>query len=294
MKKADKTYSFKSAFQSFSGFLVGTHKSVHTVKNYQVDLRSFERYMNSLKKGTSLTELTKHDLERYHEYLKTEGLRANTRRRKLLTARKFLGYLTRRGKVELEVARRIPAPARQERIPAVVPYTELLRQITSLKEGDPLLARNRVLLWTLLETGAQVSELAGLCFDQWRESNSIYTLEIRGKRARTIPVSQALFQAVKSLRAQFTQGDTLFRGHNRYGASHLTLSPRGIELTVKELAPALGFPDLVPRTFRHSAVLHWHQTGVDNKTIRARLGLQSDYAFRVYDALFELNKTVTS
>jgi hypothetical protein len=54
---------------------------------------------------------------------------------------------------------------------------------------------------------------------------------------------------------------------------------------VKAYAAKLGFPEIVPRTIRHSAVMGWFQQGMTEEEIQRRLGLKSAYAFRAYEAL---------
>ena len=297
---------FPAALKSFMGYLEGTEKSVHTIKNYRFDLMNFQKFLGVRYEGKTprLRELDQDDLEGYSEFLKKEGLRTNTRRRRLLTIRRFMGYLSRRNKVPQELDRKLPAPHKIERIPFTIPSEALIGEIRALPAETVLDARNRVLLWVMAETGCLVSEVTRLRFEQWVEKGKSVELRILGKAARAVPVSRELFEAVQELRDSRNElkapkgpkadDPWLFHGFNRHGSMGKPMSPRGVELLVRAYAGRLfeGAPnaeedeEVTPRTFRHSAVLRWFQEGKSRDEIQKLLGLKSAYAFRVYDVLF--------
>ncbi len=284
-KSARKTSDFASALRSFIGYLEGTEKALHTIRNYRSDLLSFEEF---LKKGlgsrrVALSKLTQADLERYHGYLKTRGFKTNTRRRKLLTLRRLLRYLSRRGKIGIDVSEQLPAPAKLERIPRTFQTSSLLEKVVALPAETPLEARNRALLWVLAETGCRVSEVGLLRNDCLSEQAGSPQLRFDGKFSRTVPISSALQSALRELKAS----GPLFAGHNRYGSLGGAISSRGVELLVKSFGLRLGLEDPTPRIFRHSAVLEWHRAGLDQEEIQRRLGLRTAYSFRIYAPLLK-------
>jgi integrase len=67
------------------------------------------------------------------------------------------------------------------------------------------------------------------------------------------------------------------------------ISDRAVELLTRAYAGSLGVPGLTPRAFRHSVVVLWNQRGLSRSDIRERLGLKTDYAFRAYEPLFNLD-----
>ena len=154
--------TFAYAMKSFSGYLRGTDKAAHTIASYQSDLRLFERFVvqKLARKPVLVSQLQVADLRRYSEYLRSQGFHDNTRRRRLLTVRRLFDFLKKRGRIEVDFARRIPAPHKVEKVPRVVDAALLLEKVRELPSGTLLESRNRVLLWTLLETGVLVSEAA--------------------------------------------------------------------------------------------------------------------------------------
>ncbi len=307
-----KHLDFSAALRSFMGYLEGTQKADHTISNYRLDVLSFQKFLASeLPSGTSirLETLNTADVNRFHAHLRGLGLKTNTRRRKLLTVHRFLGFLAQRNKLPPELGKKIPTPHKIERVPFAISSNRLIDAIRSLPDGTILESRNRVLLWVMAETGCLVSEVTRLRYDGWKLlSSDVAELQIEGKARRTVKVSPELFAAVQELRekkdsrpASTRRADEdswLFLGFNKFGSMGKPITARGIELLVKQLGPRLwprlGNDDseaddqvLTPRTFRHSAVIRWFQEGLTRDEIQSRLGLKTPYAFKSYEPLLK-------
>lgn len=290
-KTSEKPISFSYALKSFMGFLEGTKKSSHTIASYRSDLKTFQEFLESETRASrraSLEDTRVSDLENYFDYLKSLHLKSNTRRRKLLTVRRFMRYLNKRKKLPEPIGEKLPAPYKIERVPYVVNVPSLIQAIRELPDLDPLLRRNRLLLWTLAETGCQVSEICRFTPESWTQGDDGPCVIAGVKDTRSIPISHELYQEFQNV-DQAQKSDWLFLGHNKSGPLKGHISPRGIELLVKSYRAKLGNEKLVPRTFRHSIAVHWFHSGVERDEIQARLGLKTSYAFRVYEPLFKRN-----
>ncbi len=285
---------FPYALKSFLGYLEGTEKSEHTIKNYRLDILAFENFIQTRlsDRPVRLDRITTEDVERFHNYLKDQGLKTNTRRRKLLTVRKFLSFHVQRNLLPVELGRKMPTPHKIERVPATVSSAVLLTAIRALPMTSILDRRNRLILWTLAETGAQVGEVSRLRFQDWTPGR-VRVSGPGGKGARELNVSKELSDAALELAQE--QGGAkankptvwVFQGFNKFGSLGGAISARGVELLVKHYAPKLGVGDLTPRTFRHSAVLRWFAEGMTRGQIQERLGLKTAYAFRIYDLMIK-------
>src|SRR4051812_22146947 len=96
---------FPYAIRNFVGYLEGTKKAAHTIKNYRLDIEAFQDFIfqEYLGKPITLEQMSRADLERYRDFLKEKGFKTNTRRRKLLTVTQFLNYLSKRKKLGPEM-----------------------------------------------------------------------------------------------------------------------------------------------------------------------------------------------
>jgi site-specific recombinase XerD len=297
-KSKRSSVEFPYALRSFIGYLEGTQKSAHTIKNYRLDILAFQDFIKNEFAGKTirLESLSRSDIERYRDFLKEKGFKTNTRRRKLLTVTQFLNYLAKRKKLSPEMSQKVPAPNKIERIPVTVPIDQLLQSIRALPIHTLLDARNQALLWTLAESGCLVSEIPSLRFESWaRNSLNSAVVRLGGKELRPVPVSIDLYEAIQALKAR-TGGKSnwIFLGFNKFGSLGAPITSRGVEMLVKHYGPRLGMAQLTPRTFRHSVILHWFEQGVPQAEIQARLGLKTTYAFRSYEPLLRSSSKTTS
>jgi integrase/recombinase XerC len=291
-KTPPQLLAFSAAYKTFMGYLEGSGKSVHTIESYRSDLNSFHRFLEEglrVSQGFTLDQLTRENLDEYHDYLRAQGARTNTRRRKLLTVRRFFRFMTKRKKLMIDIGDKLPAPYKLERVPQVAALQELLEKIQILPKDTALERRNRILLWALAELGSQVSEISKVRFDDWKwvEKSGTAEVSFSGKSSRKIPASRALFEGVMELQKDARESPWVFLGYNKHGSLGGAISPRGVEILVKGYASHFGIPDLTPRMLRHSAVVHWYRAGVLKSEIQERLGLRTDYAFRAYGPLFK-------
>lgn len=293
-KKSASSLGFTAALRSFLGHLEGTGKASHTVASYRFDLQSFDEYLRDQKHTAGMSNvrsIARKDLERFHDWLKQNGQKTNTRRRKLMTVRKLMQYLTARKKLDLDIGRKLPAPEKVERVPVTLDATALRKSVLEKDGSSHLRLRNTVLLLTLLETGASVSEVAKL---RWSMIDfQAGTLRFLGKSERDLPMSSELTSRFAKLRTHAVDSDDLcFVGFNRYGPVRLGkksigITSRGVEMLVKGFCEDLGFSEITPRTIRHSAVVAWFRAGVAEPEIQKRLGLKTAYAFRIYQPIFQ-------
>ncbi len=284
----------KSAMKSFLGFLAGTGKAAHTIRCYTIDLVEFDEYLTTkVRPRFHLSNLEPRHLEGFQAHLKRSGLKTNTRRRKLMTVRKFLTYLKKRKKISVDLAPRVIAPDRLERVPKTFSYELLVSRVAALPDTGEFEVRNRALLGTLIETACQVSELCRLRFRDFSLGvGRGPVVQIPGKAGRELPLSPALFETVQKLfrtiasrKSGAAIGDFVFNGHTRAGAFEGPITPRGIEVFVREFSRKADLPGLTPRRIRQTRTLQWFREGKTQNEIQKLLGLRTAYAFKVFQPL---------
>lgn len=282
--RAPKKTDFASAMKSFLGYLEGTSKSRHTQTSYKLDLLDFGNFF----KGDFRT-LRKGDLIRYSDHLKSRGQTANTRRRKLLTLRRFYRYLAKRKMTSVNISLHIPAPYKVEKVPKIFEYESIGNAIITLSEESAIERRNKLLLRILLETGLQVSVVAALRVSAFDLNQKVLAFE--NDSERKIPLSRELIQLFKSFVSdrETEPRSPLFLGFNRYGPVGVlqSITPRGIELLLKSFSKKMNMTGLTPRAIRHSTVVYWRTHGVSENEVQKRLGLKSKYAFRIYEPILK-------
>jgi site-specific recombinase XerD len=287
-------WDFPRAIRQFLGHLEGVGKASSSLSTYKVDLGAFQKFLarGLGSRPVTLSKITRSDLEQYSAWLIKQGHRPNTRRRRLLVARRFLNFLHQRKRLGFEVGRRIPTPARVERIPHTTDARELVSRIRALSTSSEIERRDQVLLWLLTETGCATSEPRRLRAEHFAIS-AAGTPEVRitAKTPRSVPISRELHEAVLDLiriqSERVKKSPWLFEGFNRFGPMSGAMTGRAVELLVRDYSGHLGEPRLVPRMIRHSVVMEWARQGIPQDEMQRRLGLRSRYAFRTYGPMIE-------
>src|SRR3989338_3272741 len=266
---------FEKILKVYLGFLEGTGKSRLTISSYRGDLEVFKKYIQ--ESGIRFHDLTHEDFDRHHFYLIKRGLKTNTRRRKLITARSLCRYALSRKKIDLSPAQFIKPPERVEKLPWVPKpeeYRDFLKNLT-IKTSIGL--RNRLLVEMLAETALSISELCSL---RWEDLEGT-RLKVPGKRARALEISLALLRRLESWK-EMNQGKFLFPGYNRHGMATARMSPRGVEMMFRAAQARGPLPEMMPKTLRHFCILEWLSRGVADKEIQRRLGVSSTYSLHAY------------
>ena len=211
------------------------------------------------------------------------GNTARTRNNRRAAIRSFLRHATAGDPLLLPLAQRVLAipPKRFERASVGYLTTEQMQAI--LDSPDVLTEsgqRDRLLLMLLYNTGARVSEIAGLKVkDVCLESRSSVHFLGKGRKHRSVPLWR---QTVKLLRPWLRRGgikpDSPLLSNARGGTMSRSGIAQRLRLAVTRAAanpPALKLGRVSPHTIRHTTAMHLLQSGVDLSTIAMWLGHES-------------------
>jgi integrase len=272
---------YASLVKGYMGFLTGTGKSLSTIASYKGDLDLFEKFLAERKRD--FYRLQPRDFDGYHYWLEKLGLKTNTRRRKILSAKALVKYAVSRKKVQPSALLYVKAPERLERLPWIptAPEFEKILAFVELRTLTGL--RNWLVVALLAETGLTLAELCGLRWEQ--VSEGVVSLDT-GKRPRSLRISPAVAARLAEWRGK-NPGKHLFPGFNRHGITSLRMTPRGVELFFRKLAAGAHFRLLKPKTLRHYRLLGWLREGVPEAEIQKRLGVHPNYSLAAYRKVLE-------
>lgn len=285
LRKLGKIFSnmaggFEKALKGYLGFLTGTGKSLSTITSYKGDLKVFRAFIEANK--LTFEKMQMKDFEAFDAYMVRHGLKTNTRRRKIITARALFRYAHSRKQISLSPGKFVRAPERYEKLPWIPTADQVAEICKQFKEKDELSLRNRLIVLLLLETGMLVSELCSLRFS---DIDGI-KISVPGKRERELTISKNLARIIESWQTVNT-GKYLLPGYNRHGVTTAKMTPRGVELLFVTFANRLKLPKLKPKTLRHYAVLHWLKNNVNETEIQRRIGVNKQYSLHAYKDYLE-------
>lgn len=147
--------------------------------------------------------------------------------------------------------------------------------------------RDRVLLATLYNTGARVSELIGVQVEDLSLSSSpSIRLQGKGRKERSIPLWKETAAQLRQWLRELAAPATTPLFPNRLGAklSRTNVAER-LQFAVRVAAsahPELAKRKVTPHIFRHSLAMHLLQAGVDVSVIALWLGHESPSTTHIY------------
>jgi integrase/recombinase XerC len=268
---------------SFSRSL--TSASPGTVEAYQRDVTAFAAWAErgGLRGPESVDRLV---LRRYLAYLGTRRYARRTIARKAAALRRYFDWLRRSGSLPDDPARRLSAPAGEDRLPHVLTPTEVGALLDAPSPRAPAVPdavrlRDDAVLELLYGSGLRVSELTGLDLGDLDLSSGIVVVWGKGSKQRRVPMHAACIDA---LQAWLTHGrQALARPTSPAGATFL--NSRGNRLGPRDVRRIVDRRSRVPthpHALRHSFATHLLDGGADLRVVQELLGHASLETTQVY------------
>lgn len=283
-----------------------------TVQWHQTSLGALRRYVWQQFQLTELDSLTG---EYLRSWLTTLSIAPSPRTRATRTvntvaayarsARAFCNWLVRQGYVPETLFPQDAVPKAQRSLPqAVTPkaFVRLLRacQLQGPQGGQraAMAARNRAILWLLLDTGLQVSELCSVRLADVDRASGIVTVCGKKGHSRTFFLSADGQRAVGAYLEQFrltkawepavpeAQEKLLLTERRR------PLTKNGLSLLFQRLSQRAGFTrtPICPSMLRDTYAIHFLQAGGRLEDVRKQLGVADLASVKRYQHFCEQRK----
>lgn len=290
--------SVAALVKGYVGFLVGTGKSSSTISSYKGDLDLFEKFLREKKRD--FYRLQPRDLETYQVWLEKAGMKTNTRRRKVLSAKALVKFAVSRKKLQAgHAVQFVKTPERLERLPWIPTAAEFERILGTVDVRTQTGLRNWLVVSLLAETGMTIAELCRLRWDACMDGFVSVEGEKRPRRLQISPLTAGRLLEWRSKTVGLASasprfGKHLFPGFNRHGITSEKMTPRGVELFFRGLARSSGFRSLKPKTLRHYCIVEWLRAGVADAEIQKRLGVHPAYSLAGYKKVLERTSEQTT
>jgi site-specific recombinase XerD len=269
--------------ESFSRSLTGAAPG--TVEAYGRDVAAFTEWAErgGARGPDAVDRLL---LRRYLAYLGTRRYARNTIARKAAALRRYFGWLRRSGALSSDPARRLSAPAGEDRLPRVLTRTEVEAMLDTpapraADAPDAVRRRDDAVLELLYGSGLRVSELTGLDLGDLDLASGIVVVWGKGSKQRRVPMHAA---CVDALQAWLGEGrEALVRPSSP--ADAIFLNARGNRLGPRDVRRILDRRSRVPthpHALRHSFATHLLDGGADLRVVQELLGHASLETTQVY------------
>jgi integrase/recombinase XerC len=209
-----------------------------------------------------------------HLYMMMNG--ASTIGRKLSTIRSLFDFCLREGLVELNIAKALKAPKRDQRLPR---HTDVegIDHLLNAPDESPLGLRDRAILEVMYSAGLRVSELVGLNDEDIDLQAGTVCVIGKGNRQRLSHIGP---KAVEALKAWFAVRETEGAVYTNYLGNRL--STRSVQKMVDKYTAKAGLGKLTPHALRHSMATHLLDNGADIRSVQEMLGHQSITSTQIY------------
>ena len=272
----------EKAIQEFKNYLVvEKNASPHTLEGYLNDIAQFQEFLthsgHAMESGTlQLEKIDRLAVRSFMGYLYEKNFSGTTLRRKLSTLSSFFRFLCREGTLKNNVAKTVPAPRVQNKLPSYFSIDEMFR-LLQLPQGEGFLpTRDKAMLELFYSCGLRISELVSLALEDINLESRMVKVLGKGGKERLLPVGRHCIEALKTylnvrmdkIRNTDSATDQLFLNHRGGG-----ITVRGMRKVVEKYIKQGNFPGGVsPHSIRHSFATHLLEGGADLRSIQELLG----------------------
>ena len=279
-------------------------KSLKTVDEYFIDLRTFFRYLK-LRRGLVGTDvdfedikiddidlamiktITLDDAYEYMDYLqRVRGNQAAARARKVSSLRGFFKYLThKKHYLDVNPIEELEMPKKKKALPKYLTLEQSIELLQAV-EGE-FRERDYAILTLFLNCGLRVSEMSGLNYTDIRNDNTLRVLG-KGNKERIVYLNAACISAIQDyMKVRPVDGvkdkTALFisRNHNR-------MSVKTIQHMVYKYLEKIGLnaQGYSCHKLRHTAAtLMYQHGGVDVRVLKEVLGHENLATTEIYTHL---------
>ncbi len=255
--------------------------SVHTVKNYEIDLREFFQVLGS----KPLPEVTYLDVRSFLAWLTQKKYSKNSISRKLACMRSFFKYLIREGVTGSNPAVEVSTPKRDKQLPKFLDVDEMTHLLEAASGNSWEEKRDKAILETIYSSGIRVSELVGLNQDDVDFFSGLVRVRGKGKKERLVPLGQLALNAIEDYMKiptprEFREEAAKPLYRNRLGGRLTDRSVRRMILKYGRKG-ALG-KRISPHMLRHSFATHLLDRGADLRSVQELLGHENLSTTQIY------------
>ncbi len=194
----------KQFIKKFESYLLNEKgSSLHTHKNYMVDLTQFftflsTKYPDIMSKEASF--LSQVDPNTVREYLgkMIKDHSPSSMARKLASLRTFFQFCLRKGIVLSNPAKEVATPKVPKRIPRFLTVDEVFSLIDAPSGDEALGSRDKAIIELLYASGLRVGELVELDLESIDVAAKTVRVMGKGRKERIVPMGEKACSAIAS------------------------------------------------------------------------------------------------
>lgn len=240
--------------------------SDYTIKNYQLDLTDFFKYVN--KSNIDFLNIKNTHVRGYLKYLDTCNLKNTTISRRISALRTFYNYLLEKGFVKSNIFLNVKNPKLEKNLPNYLNYTEIEELLASIDTRTDEGLERRLLIEMFYSTGCRVGEMVNVKISDIDFYNKTIKVMGKGSKERIVYYGDYASKYLEDYLKNKDKKGYLFT--NKRGEK---LTIEEVEYIVRDIMKHISIKTHVtPHTLRHTFATHLLNNGADIRTVQELLG----------------------
>lgn len=240
--------------------------SDYTIKNYQLDLTDFFKYVN--KSNIDFLNIKNTHVRGYLKYLDTCNLKNTTISRRISALRTFYNYLLEKGFVKSNIFLNVKNPKLEKKLPNYLNYTEIEELLASIDTSSYEGLERRLLVEMFYSTGCRVGEMVNIKISDIDFSSKTIKVMGKGSKERIVYYGDYASKYLEDYLKNKDRKEYLFT--NKRGEK---LTIEEVEYIVRDIMKHISIKTHVtPHTLRHTFATHLLNNGADIRTVQELLG----------------------
>lgn len=240
--------------------------SDYTIKNYQLDLTDFFKYVS--KSNIDFLNIKNTHVRGYLKYLDTCNLKNTTISRRISALRTFYNYLLEKGFVKSNIFLNVKNPKLEKKLPNYLNYTEIEELLASIDTKTDEGLERRLLIEMFYSTGCRVGEMVNIKISDIDFSSKTIKVMGKGSKERIVYYGDYASKYLEDYLKNKDKKGYLFT--NKRGEK---LTIEEVEYIVRDIMKHISIKTHVtPHTLRHTFATHLLNNGADIRTVQELLG----------------------
>lgn len=240
--------------------------SDYTIKNYQLDLTDFFKYVD--KSNIDFLSIENIHVRGYLKYLDTCNLKNTTISRRISALRTFYNYLLEKGLVKSNIFLNVKNPKLEKKLPNYLNYTEIEELLASIDTKTDEGLERRLLIEMFYSTGCRVGEMVNIKISDIDFNSKSIKVMGKGSKERIVYYGDYASKYLEDYLKNKDKKGYLFT--NKRGEK---LTIEEVEYIVRDIMKHISIKTHVtPHTLRHTFATHLLNNGADIRTVQELLG----------------------
>jgi site-specific recombinase XerC len=267
---------------SWQRSLRAARRSPRTVQSYTESAEQLSDFLVRQGMPVAVASIRREHVEAFIEDLDSR-FRPATVGVRFKSLQQMFKWMLEEGEITANPMQRMRSPSVPEDPPAVLSDADLRALLKACEGQDFVDRRDTAIVRTFIDTGARLSEMAGLTLDHADLDDQTLTVTGKGSRVRVLPIGAKTVKAIdRYLRVR--------RTHREHGLSALWLGrsgamgTSGIQQMLRRRATQAGLDHLNPHQFRHTFAHQWLRSQGAEGDLMEIAGWRSREMLRRYGA----------